>query len=86
MAKMNTPLRRRQKLALWKAQQGQCLDCGAFHAYRCSMTIDHIVPVSKGGGNELSNLRLVCWKCNNRRGNRPARWFSNPVVESAVTD
>jgi len=31
-------------------------------------TIDHLVPRSRGGSNELSNLRLAHRRCNNRRG------------------
>ena len=33
-------------------------------------TIDHLVPVSKGGTNDLSNLALAHRKCNVARGNR----------------
>lgn len=33
-------------------------------------TVDHIVPRSLGGGDELSNLRLAHWACNRNRGNR----------------
>ncbi len=32
-------------------------------------TIDHYVPLSRGGSNALSNLRLACGPCNWRRGN-----------------
>jgi hypothetical protein len=34
------------------------------------MHVDHIRPVSKGGGNDPENLRLLCPTCNIRRGNR----------------
>lgn len=30
-------------------------------------TADHIVPVSKGGGHELSNLLPACTRCNSSR-------------------
>lgn len=33
-------------------------------------SVDHIVPVSKGGSNDESNLRWVCRSCNCARGNR----------------
>lgn len=33
------------------------------------MTIDHILPRSYGGGNQLSNLRMLCYDCNQERGN-----------------
>ena len=29
---------------------------------------DHIVPVSKGGGNRRSNLVMVCGRCNRDKG------------------
>lgn len=34
------------------------------------LTVDHIKPRSKGGTNELSNLRLLCRSCNSRKGAR----------------
>lgn len=31
-------------------------------------TIDHIIPVSRGGANKFQNLALACELCNNRKG------------------
>ena len=31
-------------------------------------TIDHVVPISKGGNDTLDNVRLACWKCNMSKG------------------
>lgn len=31
---------------------------------------DHIIPVSKGGGHERSNVRPSCIHCNSTKGNR----------------
>lgn len=42
----------------------KCLCCGSTE----KLTIDHIVPKSKGGGNELSNYQTLCGKCNNKKG------------------
>lgn len=36
-------------------------------------TVDHIVPVSKGGRDELDNLVISCRSCNSRKGVRE-RW------------
>ncbi|MGK5684777.1 HNH endonuclease [Actinoplanes sp. URMC 104] len=33
-------------------------------------TADHIVPLSKGGTNDITNLRPACGRCNYARGNR----------------
>ncbi len=34
------------------------------------LEIDHIVPVSKGGCTEESNLQTLCWKCNRSKSDR----------------
>jgi hypothetical protein len=34
------------------------------------MTVDHIVPASKGGARSLKNLQPMCWLCNNEKGNK----------------
>jgi 5-methylcytosine-specific restriction endonuclease McrA len=31
---------------------------------------DHVIPVSRGGTDDLTNLRPACAPCNNRKGNR----------------
>lgn len=31
-------------------------------------TVDHIVHVYRGGGNEIENLQPCCRRCNSRRG------------------
>jgi len=34
------------------------------------MTIDHIVPKSRGGSNELNNLQPLCCECNGKKDNK----------------
>lgn len=33
------------------------------------LTVDHILPKSKGGGDDLENLQPMCYLCNQRKGN-----------------
>ena len=33
-------------------------------------TIDHVIPLSEGGSNDLDNLALACFHCNRRKGNK----------------
>jgi 5-methylcytosine-specific restriction endonuclease McrA len=34
------------------------------------MTVDHIIPRSRGGTDDLDNLQTLCTKCNSIKGNR----------------
>jgi hypothetical protein len=36
-----------------------------------TITLDHIIPDSKNGMFNATNLTVACAKCNRRRGNRP---------------
>lgn len=36
----------------------------------CDLTIDHVKPVSRGGGHDEGNLRAACGVCNQEKGNK----------------
>jgi hypothetical protein len=42
----------------------QCCVCGKTKR----LSIDHIVSIAQGGGNEDSNLQVLCTKCNSSKG------------------
>ncbi len=50
----------------------RCRACGKSPATELGveLEVDHIVPVSKGGGNEMENLRTLCRVCNAGKGKR----------------
>lgn len=54
---------------LYGKQGGNCKGC-KHHFRKRNLTIDHIVPVSEGGGDELENLQMLCAACNSVKGNR----------------
>ena len=35
-------------------------------------TAEHLIPLSKGGKDNLANMIMACDRCNNHRGNKPA--------------
>ena len=37
---------------------------------RRDLTVDHILPLSRGGKNTWSNTACACFACNHRKGNR----------------
>jgi len=49
-----------------KRDQAKCQYCGS----RNSLTIDHVVPKSRGGLDTWENLITACVRCNNSKGNR----------------
>ncbi len=69
----------------WRGQPvwiGKCLHCGSHLVVGLDgeplsrATIEHIVPRTHGGTDELANLALACARCNMQKGvrldNRPA--------------
>lgn len=34
------------------------------------LEVDHIVPVSRGGLSEVTNLQTLCWRCNRTKSNK----------------
>ncbi|MCY4587372.1 MAG: DNA methyltransferase [Bryobacterales bacterium] len=57
------------KDALYGKQGGDCYGCGE-HFLKLNLTVDHIVPLSKGGTDHVENLWLLCQACNSSKGNR----------------
>lgn len=43
--------------------ENRCLACGQ----EVSLTADHIVPLSKGGSNYITNIQPLCLSCNSKK-------------------
>lgn len=48
----------------WERDNFTCRHCGA----RRFLSVDHIVPESRGGTLDPSNLQTLCRSCNSRKG------------------
>lgn len=84
------PMSQRQKKArktsLLRDYGSQCWWCQrALPAKK--LTLDHLLPQSKGGSHSLENLRLACVPCNSERGNSlnpPKRIFSLSSISTSL--
>ena len=47
----------------------KCARCGKKLTLK-TLTMDHVVPISKGGENTLDNLVALCQPCNSRKANK----------------
>jgi hypothetical protein len=43
---------------------GCCVQCGSSEY----LSVDHIIPITAGGQNSLSNFQTLCRSCNSRKG------------------
>jgi len=57
------------RIQVFRRDKFKCRYCGASNNnIKCQ--IDHIIPVSKGGTNEIDNLCLACRDCNLKKYNK----------------
>ena len=55
--------------ALFSRDNYTCQYCGATPGTK-ELTIDHVIPLSRGGNNSWENCVLACVKCNAKKGSR----------------
>jgi 5-methylcytosine-specific restriction endonuclease McrA len=51
---------------VWERDAYRCVNCGS----HIDLTVDHIVPESKGGTLDMDNLQTLCRSCNSRKGTK----------------
>jgi len=61
-------IRKCKRLAIYMRDHGRCVYCES----QAQLSLDHLLPVSKGGKNHARNLVTACRECNTERGNK--RW------------
>lgn len=57
-----------ERKAALKRSGGICACCGKKLTTK-TMTMDHIIPISRGGTNKPENLIALCESCNKQKGN-----------------
>ena len=74
---MRKEARRKYRERLYREQSGLCFWCAGDMD---EPTIDHVIPISKGGGNGYANVVLSCFECNQARGCSQDEWSVTIVI------
>jgi 5-methylcytosine-specific restriction endonuclease McrA len=57
-----------QWVELCNKYDNRCLCCGD----QKKLTVDHVIPISKGGTNNIENIQPLCLSCNSSKGAKDA--------------
>lgn len=72
-----------EKRTVYDRYYGRCVYCGETVKFSY-MSIDHKVPLSKGGTNALENLQLTCRTCNRIKTDVPPEKFLEKIWKILV--
>lgn len=74
-----------ERKVVYAKTKGRCALCGKFMDYD-SFTVDHIVPLAKGGTNNMDNLQAACYVCNRIKQDILPQDFMDKVTEIFLHD
>lgn len=69
--KERKPMCKKKATAILHKYNFTCVKCGSSDR----LQVDHIVPVRKGGKDEMDNLQILCQPCNLRKGTKDNAQF-----------
>jgi 5-methylcytosine-specific restriction endonuclease McrA len=65
--------------ALFRRDRQVCQYCGRKGG---DLTVDHVMPKSRGGEDSWENLVAACLRCNNRKGDRTPEEARMPLLKA----
>ena len=74
------------KELFYEEQKGMCKSCDSY-LRSVDLTIDHIIPIAKNGTDNLDNLQLLCYRCNNwKRTNTMPELYKKLLDEKVISN
>ncbi len=81
--KINKDLREKVWLKYMKNKVlGKCYCCKIKPIHFTDFEVGHNKAVSKGGSNNINNLRPICRSCNKGMGTKTIEWYRNKYYSS----
>lgn len=82
------PTRRRltqeERRSIYETMGGHCAYCGCEISLK-DMQVDHIVPLRKGGADDLSNMFPSCRSCNHYKSTLDVEQFRHMIEKMPET-
>jgi 5-methylcytosine-specific restriction endonuclease McrA len=73
---LSSKSKKEQRSRMSRRKRRFCAHCGTPQ----NLTIDHIIPLAKGGKNTLDNLQMLCYACNTEKAD------SHPYVVTEILE
>lgn len=64
---------------VYRRDNFECVYCGCNH--RKTLTLDHVIPQSKGGKDSWDNLVTACRKCNSEKSNLTLEEYGKKIPQ-----
>ena len=68
-----------RKNVIWR-DKNICQYCGGRFSFS-DLTMDHIIPKSRGGDKTWTNIVAACKRCNNKKGDRTPEEARMPLIK-----
>ena len=63
-ARRSANISHHKRKVVFERNEYRCVSCGTHR----NLSIDHIIPVARGGSDDVDNLQTMCVPCNTRKG------------------
>lgn len=73
-------IRQERRLAVYLRDGLSCCYCGQSVEDGAQLTLDHVIPRTRGGRNSVDNLVTSCHRCNSARSDREIHEFAASVA------
>lgn len=78
-------IRKEKRLAIYMRDGFRCIYCNRhFERMKDRLQLDHLIPWSKGGTNDESNLVTCCKPCNVARGDQTVEEFVHQFAKGSA--